>query len=90
MDFNHATRACLDMTRFFAFHTLYSVARLEGKLLTQNQHIQHLEARVEASEADNLGLRREVDALREEIEALRNGLRAELLEMLYPNYLDAP
>jgi hypothetical protein len=67
-----------------------AIFQLDGKLLAQNQDIQQLETRIEASEAENLTLRREVDTLRGEIEALRNGLRAELLEMLYPSYLDAP
>ena len=67
-----------------------AIFQLEGKLLAQNQHIRQLETRVEASEADNLALRREIETLRGEIEALRTGLRAELLEMLYPSYLDAP
>ena len=67
-----------------------AIFQLEGKLLAQNQHIRQLETRVEASEADNLVLRREIETLRYEIEALRNGLRAELLEILYPSYLDAP
>ncbi len=67
-----------------------AIFQLEGKLLAQNQYIQHLETRVEASEAENLVRQREVEALRGEIEALRNGLRAELLEILYPSYIDAP
>jgi len=67
-----------------------AIFQLEGKLLAQNQHIRQLETRIEATEAENLALRREFETLRDEIEALRNGLRAELLEMLYPSYLDAP
>lgn len=67
-----------------------AIFHLEGKLLAQNQHIQQLEARVAEGKAENRTLQREVEALRGEIEALRNGLRAELLEMLYPSYLDAP
>ena len=67
-----------------------AIFQLEGKLLAQNQYIQHLETRVEASEAENLVRQREVEALQGEIEALRHSLRAELLEMLYPSYIDAP
>lgn len=60
-----------------------AIFQLEGKLLAQNQHIQRLEARVEACEAENRMLRRE-------IEALRSSLRAELLDIIYPTYIDAP
>ena len=63
-----------------------AIFRLEGKLLAQNQDIQKLEARIESSEAEKLQLRREIQALQGEVEALRNNLRAELLEMLYPSY----
>jgi septal ring factor EnvC (AmiA/AmiB activator) len=67
-----------------------AIFRLEGKLLAQNQDIQKLEARIESSEAEKLQLRREIQALQGEVEALRNNLRAELLEIIYPSYIDAP
>jgi len=67
-----------------------AIFHLEGKLLAQNQDIQQLEARIEASEAEKMQLRREIQALRGEVEALRNSLRAELLEIIYPSYIDAP
>jgi hypothetical protein len=63
---------------------------LEGKLLVQNEHIQQLEDRLEISEAENTNLHQEMAALRGEIENLQKRMREELLEILYPSYLDGP
>lgn len=63
-----------------------TIFQLEGKLLAQNQYIQQLESRVAEGEVGNLALRREVEAFRGEIDVLRDSLRAELLEIIYPSY----
>jgi len=67
-----------------------TIFHLEGKLLTQNEYIQKLDERVETMAAENTSLRREMEALRGEIELLQKRLRAELLEILYPSYIDGP
>jgi len=67
-----------------------AIFQLEGKLLAQNQHIQQLEERVKTSEAENTRLKQELEALHREIENLQKHMREELLEILYPSYIDGP
>jgi len=67
-----------------------AIFHLEGKLLTQRDYIQKLDERVETMAVENTSLRREMEALRGEIELLQKRLRAELLEILYPSYIDGP
>jgi len=66
-----------------------SLYQLENKTLVQNQRIQQLEAILKDSEAEKLLLKGEIETLRWEIEELKSSLRAELLDLLYPNYVTA-
>ena len=58
-----------------------AIFQLEEKLLAQSGHIQRLEGKIQAAEA-------EIEALHWEMDQLRKSLRAELLEILYPSYVD--
>ena len=63
-----------------------SIYRLENKLLAQNQVIQQMDQKIETSQAENILLKAEIEALRWEMDQLKKSLRAELLEILYPSY----
>lgn len=57
-----------------------AIFHLEGKILAGNQRIQALEEKLETCES-------EIEHLRGEIDELRSGLRQELLEIIYPSYV---
>jgi len=57
-----------------------AIYQLEGKVLAGNQRIQQLEGKLEACES-------EIERLRADIEELKSGLRQELLEIIYPSYV---
>jgi molecular chaperone GrpE (heat shock protein) len=63
-----------------------AIFHLDDKRLAQNRHIQQLEEKIQTSEAENLRLQSEIENLRWEMDQLRENLRAELLEILYPSY----
>jgi len=60
---------------------------LEQKTLIQIQHIQQLEEKLRESDTDKLMLKGDIESLRWEVEELKSSLRAELLELLYPDYV---
>jgi hypothetical protein len=66
-----------------------AIYQMEQKALVQNQRIQQLEAKLNGREAEKLLLKGEIETLRWEIEELKSSLRAELLDLLYPNYVNA-
>jgi len=61
--------------------------QLEGKALVQSERIQQLEAKLKDGETEKVLLKGEIESLRWEIEELKSGLRAEMLELLYPDYV---
>ena len=66
-----------------------AIYQMEQKTLVQNQRIQQLEAKLKDREAEKLLQKGEIETLRWEIEELKSSLRAELLDLLYPNYVNA-
>ena len=64
-----------------------AIYQVEGKVLASNLRIQKLEEKLEANQAENILLKGEIESLRWEIDQLKTGLRAELLEILYPSYV---
>ena len=66
-----------------------AIYHMEQKALVQNQRIQQLEAILNDKGAEKLLLKGEIETLRWEVEELKTSLRAELLELLYPDYVTA-
>ena len=64
-----------------------TIYQLEQKTLVQIQRIQQLEENLRESDTDKLMLKGEIESLRWEVEELKSSLRAELLELLYPDYV---
>lgn len=64
-----------------------TIYQLEQKTLIQIQRIQQLEEKLRESDTDKLMLKGEIESLRWEVEELKSSLRAELLELLYPDYV---
>ena len=64
-----------------------AIYQLERNVLAGAQQVQKLEEKLEASQAENMLLRGEIESLRWEIDQLKTSLRAELLEILYPSYV---
>lgn len=60
---------------------------LEGKSLMNCERIQQLEDKIKDGKAENILLKGEIESLRWEIEELKSDLRAEMLELLYPDYV---
>ncbi len=64
-----------------------TIYQLEQKALVGNQRVQQLEEKIRGSETEKLMLKGEIETLRWEVEELKSSLRAELLELLYPDYV---
>ena len=64
-----------------------AIYQLEGKVLAGAQRVQKFEEQLEATQAEIILLKGEIESLRWEIDQLKTSLRAELLEILYPSYV---